>query len=218
MAGRMIVLEGVEGAGKTTQVRRLAAALEALPVPVLTVREPGQTPIGDKVRTIVLHEAYEMAPRTEALLYMASRAELCERVVRPALAAGTNVIADRFFLSTYAYQAAGRGLPEAEVRAANSFATNGLVPDLTVLLDLSPTEGLRRAAKRSAHDRIERASADFHVRVADAFAHSAERDWQHAHPEAGPIAVVSAEGTEDEVFARVWATVSPLLARTAGVT
>ncbi len=217
MTGRLVVLEGVEGAGKTTQVRRLAAALEAMHAPVLTVREPGQTPIGDKVRTIVLHDSYEMAPRTEALLYMASRAELCERVVRPALASGTTVIADRFFLSTYAYQAAGRGLPETEVRAANSFATGGLVPDLTVLLELSSAEGLRRAAQRAAHDRIERASADFHARVADAFARSADREWQRAHPEAGPIAVVSAEGSEADVFARVWECVSPLIARTAGV-
>jgi dTMP kinase len=212
MRGRLIVLEGVEGAGKTTQVRRLAAALAALPVPVLTVREPGQTPVGDEIRTIVLHGTYEMAPRTEALLYMASRAELCERVVRPALDDGTTVVADRFFLSTYAYQAAGRGLPEDEVRAANAFATNGIVPDLTILLALSPQEGLRRAALRSGHDRIERASADFHGRVAHAFERSAEPAWQRAHPEAGPIAVVRAEGSEDEVFARVWSRVEPLVA------
>ncbi len=217
MGGRLIVLEGVEGAGKTTQVRRLAAALAALSLPVLTVREPGQTPIGDQVRTMLLHQDYEMAPRTEALLYMASRAELCERVVRPALAEGTIVIADRFFLSTYAYQAAGRGLPEAEVRAANGFATNGLRPDLTVLLDLTPAEGLRRAALRAAHDRIERASADFHARVAEAFARSAEREWQRTHPEVGPIAVVDAVGSEVDVFARVWAAVERVVTNAAGV-
>ena len=209
--GKLIVLEGVEGAGKSTQVRRLVTWLEGEGRAVLAVREPGQTPVGDKVRTIVLHDPYEMAPRTEALLYMASRSELCERVVRPALASGTTVIADRFFLSTYAYQAAGRGLPEDEVRAANRFATGGLVPDLTVLLDLAPAEGLLRAAQRGAHDRIERASADFHARVAEAFAHSAGRAWQHAHPEAGPIVVVDGNGSEDEVFARVRHALAPML-------
>ncbi|MBI3791830.1 MAG: dTMP kinase [Gemmatimonadetes bacterium] len=215
--GRLIVLEGVEGAGKTTQVRRLAAHLASLPVAAVTVREPGQTTVGEGIRQLVLHGTEEMAPRTEALLYMASRAELVERVVRPALAQGTTVIADRFFLSTYAYQAAGRGLPEDEVRAANAFATGGLVPDLTVLLVMPPDEGLARAAQRGAHDRIERASPEFHERVAAAFARSATPAWQASHPEAGPIAVVDAVGSEDQVFARVWGAIAPVL-EGAGVT
>jgi dTMP kinase len=201
--GRLLVFEGVEGAGKTTQVRRLAAWLAARGQAAVTVREPGQTPVGEGIRALLLHDTDEMAPRAEALLYLASRAELVERVVRPALAAGTVVVADRFFLSTYAYQGAGRGLPLAELRAANAMATGGLVPDLTLLLDLAPADGLARAARRGAADRIERASADFHARVAAAFAESATPAWQAAHPEAGPIAVVDARGTEDEVFARV---------------
>ena len=212
MTGRLVVFEGVEGAGKSTHVRRLLAALVAAGRSAIAVREPGQTPVGEGIRALLLDDVHEMAPRTEALLFMASRAELVERTIRPALAAGTIVLADRFFLSTYAYQAGGRGLPENEVRGANAFATGGLIPDLTVLLDLPPADGLARAAQRGVHDRMERAGADFHARVADAFAASSDLAWQRQHPEAGPIAVVSALGTEDEVFARVHAAVSPILA------
>ena len=211
MAGRLVVFEGVEGAGKTTQVRRLASALARANAPVLAVREPGQTPVGEGIRALLLDSVHEMTPRTEALLFMASRAELVERTIRPALAAGTTVIADRFFLSTYAYQAAARGLPEREVQAANALATGGLVPDLTILLDLPADEGLARAARRGAHDRMERAGADFHARVAEAFAGAADRAWQASHPEAGPIAVVDAVGSEDVVAARVWELVAALV-------
>lgn len=205
--GLLVVLEGVEGVGKTTQLRRLGAALAALPGAreVVMVREPGGTPVGDAVRRLVLDDvALDVAPRAEALLFMASRAQLVRDVVRPALARGAVVLADRFFLSTYAYQVAGRGLPEDEVRAANALATGGLSPSVNLLLTMSAEEGLRRAGARGGHDRIERAGRDFMERVAAAFAEFADEAWQRAHDECGPVVTVDASGDEDAVFARLW--------------
>ena len=134
--GRLVVLEGVEGAGKSTQLARLADRLRTAGTDVRTWREPGGTPVGDRIRAILLDPEASMDPRTEALMFMASRAQLVATEVRPALAAGAVVLLDRFFLSTYAYQVGGRGLPESDVRAANAAATAGLVPDLTVLLKI----------------------------------------------------------------------------------
>lgn len=135
---------------------------------------------------------------------MASRAQLVQREIRPALVRGDVVLLDRFFLSTYAYQIAGHGLPEDEVRAANRFATGGLIPDLTILLSFPVVEGLARAAHRAAsHDRMEAMGESFHHRVAAALTAFAEPAWQAAHPECGPIVAVDAEGTEDDVAARV---------------
>jgi dTMP kinase len=201
----LIVLEGPEGAGKTTQLKRLADWLGSRDVDVIAVREPGGTPVGDEIRRILLdHPDSDIVPRAEALLFMASRAELIAREIAPALARGEIVLLDRFFLSTYAYQIAGRSLPEEEVREANRLATGGLVPDLTLLLVLPPEAGLARAAQRSAAlDRIESTGSAFHGRVSDAFARFAEPEWQRAHPECGPIVSVDANGTEDEVSDRV---------------
>src|SRR4051812_35549727 len=125
-AGKLIVFEGPEGAGKSTQIRRLAERLNAAGVACVTLRGPGGKPVGDSIRSIVLAREGEIAPAAEALLFIASRAELIAREVRPALEKGSIVILDRFFLSTYAYQIYGRGLPEADVRAANHLATGGL--------------------------------------------------------------------------------------------
>ena len=210
-AGRLIVFEGGEGSGKSTQLRRLSAALQADGVPHVCLREPGGTSVGTEVRRVLLDRASDIAPRAEALLFMASRAQLVEREIRPALARGEVVLLDRFFLSTYAYQIAGHGLPEAEVRQANAFATAGLVPDVTLLLTFPVTEGLARAARRAAsHDRMEAMGESFHDRVAAAFARYAEAGWQAAHPECGPVVSIDARGTELEVMGRVRET---LLAR-----
>lgn len=195
-----MVVEGPEGAGKTTQLARLAAWLTERGVPSHVVREPGTSPVGQEIRRLVLDPAYDVAARTEALLFMAARAELAASELRPRLEAGQLVLADRFFLSTYAYQIHGRGLPEADIVAANRFATEGLVPDLTLLLQLPSATGLERARRRSSHDRMEQAGADFHDRVAAAFAGFAEPDWQATHPECGPIVAVRADGSESEVF------------------
>jgi dTMP kinase len=201
--GVLVVFEGIEGVGKTTQVRVLLDHLARAGVPAAGVREPGGTAIGDAIRGMLLDPTRSLDPRTEALLFMASRAQLVQEVIRPALAADRFVVADRFFLSTYAYQVAGRGLPEDQVRQANALATGGLVPDLTLLLDLEAGEGLRRAGSRSAHDRMERSGDAFHERVREAFRTFATRGWQEAHPETGPVALVDATGPQAEVTARV---------------
>ena len=201
--GRLIVFEGAEGVGKSTQLRRLASWLESGGRVVHALREPGGTPLGDEIRRLLLDPASDITPRAEALLFMASRAQLVETLVRPALDAGHVVLLDRFFLSTYAYQGAGRGLPEREVMEANAVATSGLVPDLTLLFTLPVAEGLARATKRGERDRMERNADAFHHRVAEAFATFATARWQARHPECGPIVNVDASGTEDDVFARV---------------
>src|SRR3954466_6081642 len=143
--GLLIVFEGAEGAGKSTQLRRLAECLGEAGRNVVAVREPGGTIVGDQIRRILLDPESDIVPRAEALLFMASRAQLVEREIRPALERGAIVLVDRFFLSTFAYQGDGRGLPEADLRAANAMATTGLVPDRTLLLTLPPEAGLARA-------------------------------------------------------------------------
>jgi dTMP kinase len=207
--GRLIVFEGGEGPGKSTQLRRLAELLTERGVRHRSLREPGGTALGSEVRRILLHVEDEIEARAEALLFMASRAPLVAREIRPALERGEWVLLDRFFLSTYAYQIAGRALPEQEVREANRFATSGLVPDLTLLLTLPVQEGLARAAGRSAtYDRIEATGEAFHARVADAFTTFAHPDWQAGHPECGPIVSIDAAGSEQDVAARVQRVVS----------
>lgn len=201
--GRLVVFEGGEGAGKSTQLRRLAARLEDAGVAHEVFREPGGTPTGDRIRELLLHADVSLAPGAEVALFIASRAQLVHEAVKPALAAGRHVLLDRFLLSTYAYQIHGRGLPEAEVRAANQLAVEGLVPDLTLLLRVPVAEGLARASRRGASDRFERADRAFHDRVLAAFDAFAEADWQAAHPECGPIVTVEAEGAEAGVEARV---------------
>jgi dTMP kinase len=201
--GRLIVFEGVEGAGKTTQIRILAERLAAAGITVRGVREPGGTPVGDDIREILLHPEKEITAATEALLFMASRAELVACELIPALDDGVVILVDRFFLSTYAYQVAGRGLPEPEIRAANRLATAGLVPDLTLLLDVPAVEGLGRADARGARDRIEKADDDFHQRVNAAFRQFTDPRWQASHPECGPIKLIDATGDEETVHRRL---------------
>lgn len=193
--GKLIVLEGPEGAGKTTQAPLVADWLNAHGHSAMALREPGGTTIGDQIRAILLDTPDgAVDDAAEALLYMASRAQLVDRVIRPALARGTIVLLDRFFLSTYAYQIAGRGLPEAEVRAANQLAVRGLVPDLTVMLTIPADQGMARVARRGEHDRLERADREFHERVARAFATFTDSGWQQAHAECGPVVSVDATG------------------------
>ncbi len=189
--------------GKTTQLRLLGEGIRAGGHDVLTVREPGGTPVGDAIRAVLLDPASDITPWAEALLFMASRAQLVARVIRPALARGTTVLVDRFFLSTYAYQSFARGLDPGEIADMNRVATGGLVPDLTILLRLPVREGLARAARRGTHDRMEGADTTFHDRVAHAFDRFATAEWQAAHPECGPVIAVDAGGTPDEVFVRV---------------
>jgi dTMP kinase len=201
--GGLIVFEGIEGSGKSTQLVRLSARLAAAGIPAVAFREPGGTPLGDEIRAMLLDPARDISPRAEAMLFMASRAELVERRLLPSLQSGAVVLLDRFTLSTYAYQVAGRGLDEREIRAANVTATGGLAPTLTLLLRVSPDVGAARARARGAPDRMESLGIAFHARVADAFARFEDPAWQHAHPECGPILPVNAEGSADEVEQRV---------------
>lgn len=201
--GALVVFEGGEGAGKSTQLRRLAARLEGAGVRHRVFREPGGTSAGDRIRDILLHTDAPLAPTTEAALFIASRAELVATEVQPALERGEHVLLDRFLLSTYAYQVHGRGLDEADVRAANHLATGGLVPDLTLLLTLPVADGLARAGARGATDRMERADREFHERVARAFGLFATDAWQATHRESGPIVEVSADGDVEAVEAEI---------------
>jgi dTMP kinase len=216
VTGQLIVFEGIEGAGKTTQLGILAERLREAGHDVEWVREPGGTPVGDSIRQLLLDPSNTMSAGSEALLFMASRAELVTRVINPALARGSIVLADRFFLSTYAYQIAGRGLPEEEVRQANELATRGLIPDLTILLDVSASDGLGRVGRRGEHDRIERSPDEFHQRVRDAFRAFTRPEWSAAHPEAGPIALIDGSGERHEVAARVLEALSARWPRTFG--
>lgn len=209
--GRLIVLEGSEGAGKSTQLKLLAERLSGSGVEVLPLREPGGTALGDSIRAILLDPSQHISPSAEALLFMASRAQIVRDKIDPALSRGVVVIMDRFFLSTYAYQIDGRGLPEDEVRSANALATGGRVPDLTIVLDITAAEGMARAKERGAHDRMEQSGDEFHDRVERAFSRFARGDWQNAHPECGPIVVVDGRGEPDEVHERVVAALAQKL-------
>jgi dTMP kinase len=200
--GRLIAFEGVEGSGKSTQVELLRRALEDRGVDVLVTREPGGTPVGERVRALLLDPGVELHPRAEALLFAAARAELVEQVIRPALERGAQVLCDRYLDSSLAYQGGARGLGRNPVEEVNRFATGGLLPDLVVLLDLDPAEGLRRQARH--RDRIEAQDLEFHRRVRDAF-----RELAAAHP--ARFAVIDATAPVPEVAARVQAAVLALL-------
>ena len=169
-SGHFVVIEGPEGAGKSTLVRWLAGQVRAEGHRVVTVREPGGTPIAEAARKLALKSRHDRAYAAELFLFLAARADLVERVIRPALAAGQIVIADRFGLSAMAYQVSGRGLPPEDVGAALRVATGGLTPDLTLVLDVPVSLGReRQKAAGKAQDRIEREDDAFHTRVRDAY-------------------------------------------------
>jgi dTMP kinase len=198
-AGLFIAFEGVEGAGKSTQVRKLVETLEAEGHEVVVTREPGGPPVAERIRGVLLDpNSGDMCPRTEALLYAAARAEHVEQTILPALEAGKIVVCDRFLDSSIAYQGHARGLGESDVYEINRWAIGGLVPDVVVLLYLDPDEGLRRVAERSRArqprrlraadgpdgqwqpatigDRLEREPPEFHRKVAEGFLSIAKRD------------------------------------------
>ncbi len=189
----------MEGAGKTTQLRAARAWLESRGTPLLTIREPGGTELGDQIRTILLTPSREtLTPMAELLLFSASRRQLVETVLRPALAQGTVVLCDRFSDSSIAYQGLGRGIPLTTVQQLVHLATDGLEPDLTILLDLPPELGLSRVAHRGEgqDDRFEAESLAFHQRVRQGFLELAR-----AHPHR--ITIVDAARPVEEVTADV---------------
>lgn len=208
--GKFITFEGGEGCGKSTQVAMAADALRSLGIDVVRVREPGGTPLAERIRSLLKDEATD-APcdRTELLLFLAARAQLVDKVIRPALAAGKWVVSDRFSDSTFAYQGYGRGMSLDVIRTTNAFACDGLVPDLTLLLEVAP--GLARERMRSretathtAPDRIECAGDDFHSRLSAGFEALAD-----AEPDR--IARIDANGTVAEVWEEVWRLLQPLI-------
>lgn len=175
--GLFLAFEGVEGAGKSTQVKLLLDRLQASGFNAISAREPGFTPLGERIRATVLDDVdLEVPAESELFLMLAARAAFVKQLVRPALAEGKVVLSDRFELSTLAYQGAGRGLPLDEIVRSNRLATDGLEPDATILLKLSPKEGVERqvsAGKR--RDRLEREDTDFHARVARGYDELATR-------------------------------------------
>lgn len=193
LPGLFLAFEGVEGAGKSTQVRLLAEHLRSRGREVVVAREPGSTPLGERIRETTLADADLVIPAlSELFLMLAARAAFVEQVVRPALARGQVVIADRFELSTLAYQAAGRGLDLARVTECNRFATGGVTPHATVLLEVAPAVGAERhRAAGKAFDRLEQESDEFHARVARGYADLAGRiDGVLRVPADGPVGEV----------------------------
>jgi dTMP kinase len=195
MNGWLITLEGPEGGGKSTQIALLRDFLERAGVPCTVVREPGGTEIGDRIRGILLDpRAADMTVRTEILLYAASRAQLVERVILPALRRGEVVLCDRFVDSSMAYQGFGAFWDREEIRLVNRVATGGLRPDRTYLLDVPVEESIRRLQSRGRGvDRIERKGKEYHERVRQGFLHLAS-----AEPDR--FLVVDASRPADEVF------------------
>lgn len=191
-------MEGGEGAGKTTQARLLASALERAGREVVLVREPGGTLLAEQIRGLLKDEVRD-APtaRAELLLFLAARAQLVEKVIRPALEAGKCVVSDRFSDSTFAYQGYARGLPLDAIKGANDFACAGLKPDVTFLLSISEEVARKRVVTRGAQDRFERENADFHRRLAEGFV-------ARAAAEPDRFVLVSADATVDEVAEELW--------------
>lgn len=191
--GYFIVIEGSDGSGKSTLARRLAIALKKSGHKVCPVREPGGTRLSERVRHVLLHVRETISPRAELFLYLASRAQLIDDVIRPALKRGEIVIADRFSLSTFAYQSAGRGLPLFQVAGSDQFARDGVAPDLTIVLAVSEKDAEKRMkAMGNVPDRIERESKPFHRRVRRFYEWWASRKTAH-------VILDSAAG-QDEVF------------------
>ena len=205
MSGVFITFEGGDGAGKTTQIEKLHGWLERQGQTVVVTREPGGTDIGVELRNIVLHHRGFLAPRAEALLYAADRAHHIHTVVRPALERGDVVVQDRYFDSSVAYQGAGRVLSETEVRDLSLWATEHLMPQLTVVLDIpADVARARRDSDNRVFDRLEAEADDFHERVREAYHRLAD-----AEPDR--FLMIDGERPADDIHAEVVSRVHSLL-------
>jgi len=214
LSGRFVVFEGPDGSGKSTQLRLFSQACKDAGLRVCDVREPGGTVLGERIRQMLLDpQHHDMSTRCEMLLYMASRAQLVEHRIRPALSRGEFVLADRFVSSTLAYQGAAGGLPEGEILAAAACAcgtpgTSGAVwPDLVVIFDVN--EATARSRLSPLLDRMEQKSAEFHAKVRKGYLAQAQREPERH-------LVVDASRGPDEVYASLLAGVQAWLARGAG--
>lgn len=169
MRGKFITLEGIDGAGKSTHLRWIARFLRGRGIRVKVTREPGGTPAGERLRRLVLGNRHRLDPQTETLLMFAARCEHLDKVIAPSLRKGTWVLCDRFTDATYAYQSGGSGVPWSKVAVLERWVQEGLQPDLTLLLDVSPVVGRRRASRRRVPDRFERERAAYFRRVRRAY-------------------------------------------------
>ncbi len=207
-AGRFIALEGGEGAGKSTQARLLADELAAKHgISVITTREPGGTPGAEDIRDLLLStEGEGWNPRAEALLFAAARSDHVEKLILPAIEAGKWVICDRFLDSSRAYQGGGGGLSDEDIMALHKVGSRGLLPDLTLLIEVAPEITSQRLAARDPDgaDRIGGRAADYHARVARAFA-------GFAKAEPGRFARIEGSGTIEQTHAQVMSALAPLL-------
>lgn len=200
MRARFITFEGIEGSGKSTVASMVREALERAGIETLATREPGGTELSERIRTILLDPAMTgMDPRAELLLYLASRAQLVEKTIRPALEQGTSVICDRFMDASVAYQGWARGIGEAVVEELNAFTLGSIVPDRTFLLDLPVEQGFERGPERRegegtrSKDRLEREDRSFHEKVREGYLRLAERNPER-------IVTVNASASLEEVY------------------
>ncbi len=207
MKGILITMEGPDGAGKSTQIELLSEEFERLDKEVLITREPGGNAISEAIRKIILNREYEnMASETEMLLYAAARAQLVYEVIKPALLEGKVVICDRFVDSSAVYQGIGRGLGVDAVYEVNKHALSGITPDLTILLDLSAEEGIRRKKKQAELDRMEALDISFHRMVSEGYRELAKTDPQR-------IMSVDATLPVEEIHKKIMERVTALLKR-----
>lgn len=204
--GYFISFEGSEGSGKSTQIARLAKRLEALKKTVLLTREPGGTYLSETIRKLLKEPNTGIVPEAELLLFAASRVQLVQTLILPALQADSIVLSDRFTDSTLAYQGFGRKMDLAFIEQLNAFATKGLVPDCTILLDIAPETGLQRAKARhtQAADRLEQEALSFYTDVRAAY-------LELAKTQASRFIVIGADQDPDTIEATIWHALSPRL-------
>jgi dTMP kinase len=201
--GAFITFEGSEGCGKSTQVQRLAARLDRAGVPTLLTREPGGTPIGEKIRDLLQFapESFAMTPEAEVLLFEASRSQLVRETIQPALAQGTVVISDRFFDSTTVYQGVARKLPPEIVETLNAFAVGAARPDVTFILDVDVETArgrmLRRVRPVAVHDRMEQEPVEFYERVCQGYRELAKREPDR-------FIVIDGRKSPDAIETEIW--------------
>lgn len=204
MQGRLITWEGIDGSGKSTQIRRLQSYLEEQGISVVFLREPGGTPLGEEIRALLLDPCQSPVAEAELFLFLAARAQLCAQVLKPTLESGTWVLCDRFTDSTLAYQGGGRGMDLAGLQALNHQAVGGVCPDLTILLDIDPEVAAERMQGRGSTDRLDQEQISFYHRVRNTYLQLAEEEPKR-------IFRVGANRTEEEIFREICTRIESML-------